>query len=474
MNIFLENTLKLVSGNIIAQLLSILTIPLITRLFGVEEFGVFSITLSIATILATIYLCGLHLAILIPSEDIEALGIVRFILFVGTFLSFLCCFLCIVFSDELTLLISIGYMQLMSIPILSFSIMLCTLISFWGVRIKEYTLTSKSKVVESIVDRAGSIVFGFLGYTSSLTLTAFKFVSGMVSTIYFLFLSRHKDKYIIKPVDVWPIIEILKKYKGYILYNTPSSIMTVVSLQIPLVLIGIYFSPLYAGFFAMANRIINIPIQTIGATVSKLITQDLSINWYSQRILAERKIEFFYLTITPLLLYPFAFLAITGQKLTLFLLGPNWGLAGSILQVLTFLALSNLLIQCFGGVFDILEQQSKRLLYHTINVIVRILSIVIPPFFDCDFETTILIFAISGSIMNVCALTLIFSLVNCSVLSILSKWPIFFAIFVVYIFSMFLDSLQVGDIIFILSIFISIAMVFIVFSYKSMIFLAKK
>ncbi|CAH6784681.1 conserved membrane hypothetical protein [Vibrio chagasii] len=446
-----KNALKLMSGSIVAQLISVLTIPIITRIFGAEDFGLFSIVLSIATILATIYLVGMHLAILIPKSEIEAVAIVRFILLIGITLSLVSLFIIFIFYDNILEIISINldYVTLISIPLLAFSLMLGTLISFWGVRVKEYSLTSKSKVIESVAERGGSILLGVCGYTSSWTLILFKGLAVFFATLYFLMFSRTKSNSIQVAIKEWPFKKVCVKYKNYLLFNTPSSILTTFSLQIPLILIGLCFGPVYAGFFAMANRLLNIPGQTLGASISKLVTQDLSECWLRDKELATQRTRTIYTAMLQLLLYPFILLAITGDKVTLIFLGAGWLETGGVVQILTVLALTNLLVQCFGGIFDITEQQNQRLMYHIINTIIRILSIIIPSYLGYDFEVTIVVFALTGALMNFIALGLILSFVNCSLLTAFKNVRLFLSLIVIAIVSYYLNIYITSPLLFI-------------------------
>ena len=65
----MRNVVKISSGNIIAQLISIVTLPIITRLYGAEVIGAWTTINAIATIL--IYLCdlGLSQAIMVEREE---------------------------------------------------------------------------------------------------------------------------------------------------------------------------------------------------------------------------------------------------------------------------------------------------------------------------------------------------------------------------------------------------------------------
>lgn len=66
------DVLKLVSGTVIAQILSTLASPFISRLFTPEAFGVFALFSSIVGILAAVFTLEYKLAIILPKQDSDA------------------------------------------------------------------------------------------------------------------------------------------------------------------------------------------------------------------------------------------------------------------------------------------------------------------------------------------------------------------------------------------------------------------
>ena len=65
----------MLTGNMIAQLIPLLITPILSRLFSVEEFGVFALYSSIATFFMVIAAGRYETAILLPKEDKDAVNI---------------------------------------------------------------------------------------------------------------------------------------------------------------------------------------------------------------------------------------------------------------------------------------------------------------------------------------------------------------------------------------------------------------
>lgn len=69
---FASDVLKLVGGTAIAQDLSVLSSPLLTRLYGPEAFGIIAIFTAITGIISVMACLRYEQAIMLPKRDEEA------------------------------------------------------------------------------------------------------------------------------------------------------------------------------------------------------------------------------------------------------------------------------------------------------------------------------------------------------------------------------------------------------------------
>lgn len=418
---FFGSALKLMSGNVFAQIISILTIPLITRIFGAEEFGSYSILLSISLIMSSIYFLGLNSTIIISKSDWETAciikGVIRIALLISTLVSIVGC----IYYSEISNLFGLKIEKALFIffPILSILLLIHDIIFLLGVRKERYSESAKVRLLDSILERSSSIFIGLLSYSTSYVLLMCKIFSGIVSIIYFNHSVLRDNSVFYEGKQKIPFSRILSKYKRYVIFNTPSSLVMTLSLQAPLILMGLYFGPIVAGYFAIASRLVNIPGQMIGSTLSKLITKNLSEKWEVGEIDLAKVIRRYYLNITSILIYPFYLMVFIGDDFSLIILGDEWSDVGNILQCLAIISMSNLLVQCFSGLFDLSGKQNIRLGYHTLNAIVRTLSIVIPSKLGYGFETVIYVYATTGFSANVFALYMQFKQTSNSIFDLI-------------------------------------------------------
>ena len=122
-NEFLKSVFSVGAGNLLAQIINIITIPIISRLYTDEVYGEFGIFTSTATIIVGITTLGLNSSIMLPKEDNEAKKVLTMTFYIQLFLTSFIMIGCILimpyyrffevsFSYAMTLMIMGGYVIL--------------------------------------------------------------------------------------------------------------------------------------------------------------------------------------------------------------------------------------------------------------------------------------------------------------------------------------------------------------------------
>lgn len=414
MSSLLKNTTKLLGGNIFAQLIGIIAIPIITRLYSTEQFGSFAITLSIATIISSVSTLGFHLAILIPKEKSQAKALAKISL-ISLFLTSLPISLfASLFPSQIAVFFGEGIDQ-QTVHIISIMVVsqgLYSIVSYWCIREKKFGLVATSKIFESISDRGlaiGSVAFG---WASALSLSIAR-ILGVITSLIFLLLSiRHtkKETHTTQlPVTSAPICVTFKNFKEYAIYNTPSVLLINAMGQLPTIMIGYFYSPVAAGLYAIANRLVSIPVQALGSALSTTVTQHFaSLVSNDDLEVAKKNAVDMHSRLFAFLLIPFSFICVTGEHVVELLLGSQWLVAGNLVQWMSYFAFSTLMAQAFGGLFDVMKRQKIRLQFHIANFFFRIGVLVICGFMDLSIVTTIAYFAVVSNLMNLIAVRIAF------------------------------------------------------------------
>jgi O-antigen/teichoic acid export membrane protein len=292
-----------------------------------------------------------------------------------------------------------------AIPLLVLLQSLYISFTYLGVRFKIYGEISSSKVLEAISDRGIAILSGFgsFAFVGNLILAR---VAASVFAILYLFpiLKRYKSR---KKTTISNGF-IFTKYKRYLQYNTPSMLLINSMLQLPVIIMAAYFSSVAAGLFAIANRLVNIPVSALGGAISKTFMQKIAEDKINNEMgKVKKNTDIFFSTLVAFLLIPFSVLSVVGDSLFIIVLGAKWVDAGVLASSLSYFAMTTLLVQSFGGLFDVMNKQNIRLIFHIFNFIIRIGTLILCIYVDYDLPKTVLIYAVVSTLMNVIAMGLL-------------------------------------------------------------------
>lgn len=414
MSSFLKNTTKLLGGNVFAQIIGIIAIPIITRIYNTEQYGSFAITLSIATIISSVSTLGFHLAILIPKENSTAKALAKISL-ISLILTSLPISLASLINPSLLIYFLGSNIDQNTIRVISIMVIsqgLYSIASYWCIREKKFGAVATSKIFESISDRGIAIGAAAFGWASAISLSFARIFGVIISLVFLLFTirtTRTEKNASDLSTSTTSIYSTFKDFKEYAIFNTPSVLLINAMGQLPTIIIGYFYSPVAAGLYAIANRLVSIPVQALGSALSTTVTQHFAslISEGNVETAKKNAIEM-HSKLFAFLLIPFSLLCVIGGHVVELLLGPQWLLAGNLVQWLSYFALSTLLAQAFGGLFDVMKRQKTRLKFHMANFIFRIGVLLICSLMDLAITSTIACFAVVANIMNLIAVKIAF------------------------------------------------------------------
>jgi lipopolysaccharide exporter len=410
---FLKNLAKLFSGNVIGQLIAIISIPIITRLYTVDAYGVYAVFLALVVIMSATSSLGLHLAILIPKNASEAKSVFRLAISIHILFCLFVTSVLVLFNQSISNILglsSVGNM-IFTIPLLVFLQGLYLILTYYCVREKKFGRVGLSRVIEATVDRGSAIGATFIWPASAFLLVVSRALSNAVSTIYLLHAlisnrsSREKEAVHYRL--------LLTKYRGYIVYNAPSILLINATVQLPTVIIGAMYATNLAGLYALAYRLVSVPVTAMGGALSQLYTQRIakaSANQSMQSV--ENDTGILFVGLFSVLLIPFCLLVVIGEDLFSFFLGPDWEDAGVYAQYLSLFVMTNLLVQTFGGLFDVLNRQRIRLIFHSFSFMARIGIVLILAVLEFDLKDVVKGYSMVAMVMNLVALQILFKLIH--------------------------------------------------------------
>lgn len=396
---FAGDILKLVSGTAFAQILGILAMPFLTRLYEPEAFGTLAIFTSITGILGVIVCMRYELAIMLPESDEEAANLLAVSLLFAVLMALL--IIPLVWLGGTTLLDWLNTPQLGTYlwlvpPMVLLSGIFLTL-NYWNTRTKHFGRLSIVRVNQSLAVTATKLGLGFAGLASGGAMIGAT-IGGqaLATTVLGGQIWRDDRKIFWRSMRWHEMIMEMKRYRKFPLYDTWSALLNTASWQLPTLMLASLFSSTVVGYYALGFRMLQLPMSFIGSSISQVFFQRASEAYLQGRLSTVVERTFRYLVIIGL--FPMLMLAFIGRDVFVVIFGISWAEAGVYTQILSIWAFVWFISSPLSTVLSVLEQQDLLLKWNVVNFTTRLVSLSAGGMLQ-NPRIAILLFASSGVIV---------------------------------------------------------------------------
>lgn len=390
---FIKNIITLLSGATIAQAITFISIPILSRIYTPEDFGFIAIYLSIANIIATVSTGRYELAIMLPKNNIHTLAIIkgtlRLILIVST-ISLIIIIVLKQFDNKVSNLIQPFYFYFLpaSIGLLG----LTNVFSQWYTRQKKFKLQAKTKILRSGTNSSVNVALGFLFNLRSLGLFIGHIAGQFVQTLIFSIKFFKDEKLKLKSISSEAIKTEFKKNRNFPYYSAPMGFLNAISVDILIYVLNLFYSTSLVGLYTNANKVINYPLS--------LISQSFTSVFYQKISETNRKTKLYLISyFTNLIIVSIAMIPIVfwGEEIFIFVLGEEWEIAGSIAKYLVPLTIASFAMRSVSNIFSLTRKNGILLIWQIIYLIVILVSIFISK--SDEFEKMLLSVSFIGAIL---------------------------------------------------------------------------
>jgi len=396
MSRFFTNVLKLISGTFIAQVIGILLIPILTRLYSPSDFGVFQLFLSISSILVIFSCFSYQLAILLPKEDEDAATIVALCCILITIMSITSGSIFIIFSDQIGKILNAPEIShyIIFLPLVVFLNGIFVVRTYWLSRRKMFGLTAISQVINSVSSKTVQITLGINSPTPFGLIAGL--LVGYIAALAILVQQIKYDLSLFREVTMKRMRNIAIRYKRFPIFTSGSTVANTVSTQITPLFLVFFFDPKIVGYYAIANLVVFMPMGLIGSATSQVFFQkacDEKNRTGSVKNIV-RQIQQRLISIGML---PMFILIIIGTDLFSFVLGSQWYIAGEYAAILAPWILFVFIASPLSVIFSVLEKQTIDLTFNILILVSRITVLVIGGLYGSPV-TTLILFSTTGVI----------------------------------------------------------------------------
>ena len=376
----LRNIVTVVSGTAGAQAITLAFMPVITRIYGPEAYGVLGTFLSVTMMLIPVAALTYPIAIVLPKRDGDARGLVRLALVTALMLAALVALALQLFGERLAAVADISIIQpyLMLIPFVMFCGAALEICQQWLFRTQRFRITASVAVGHSLLFNSIRTVAGLLQSSALVLVCTTALQQALHAAMLGLAMLRakpHTDNHHGDAEQDNPgMLELARQHSDFPKFRAPVMLINAVSQHLPTLVLAAYFGPAAAGFFALCKQALTMPTNLLGKSVA-----DVYYPRISRAIHDREPVAAMLLKATAALglvgLVPFTLVAVIGPWLFALVFGEQWHVAGEYAR---WLALAEYVIfvsrPCVVAV-PALSLQGRFLLFEVFSTSLRVLSL---------------------------------------------------------------------------------------------------
>lgn len=275
-NEFLRHVLTLMSGTLLAQLLTMATALVLGRVFDPSQMGLYSGVMSVAAFLIPLAAWRYDMAIVLPDTDADGRQMTRLATGLNTLSSVVVTLVMLMFGGPIARAIhhpEARWWLLWCGPIV-WSWAQFTILNYWANRQKNFRLVSHNAVINSVVTNVGQVGaglghLGVVGLLGGTVLGEFAAVGHSGRTTYGQIMRGREP-------GARSYRELMREYRKMPLLNLPNAMVDQVRLQGINLMLLTMLSAGDLGQFGMAWRLVQAPMASINTALNQVLLQRLS------------------------------------------------------------------------------------------------------------------------------------------------------------------------------------------------------
>ena len=359
---FFKHVSTLFIGTVAAQLINVIGLFVLARIYGTQEFAALALFSAIALIILSFSTLKLNLAIIKYSELTKRLALCN-LAFRSNFVISIFAFIMLGVWNYFTHKIDYEFLSLFLVYLLSYGSAQC-LISFFNSE-NNYWPIAKARILLASANFLMALALSYI-YPSMGLVWAFTLASA-ISCIYLVYVFRDKI------LQVYEVKEknlkmVLKENKDFIWFLTPATMLDVLSVQVIVIFFSNTFSEEIVGSYFMATKVVMLPTAFIGAAIGQVFFKDISTK-YERNQLTKNDFWKIWKVLFGLGIIPFTILYFHGDWIFGFLLGKEWILAGQMATILAIKGFLNFIGSSTSSGFIVLRKQHYTFMLTIIRVI---------------------------------------------------------------------------------------------------------
>lgn len=405
---FIKNSVTLITGTILAQIIPIALQPILRRIFDPSDFGLFAIYSTLLGIIVAIATLKYESTVMLPRKDEDAANLVVGSVLTALLMSLIICLVFFLFGSHI-----INYFDLPSemsdwlliLPISIFIFSAYQVMNYWLIRKKAYKVSSFNKVVRRGAE--GGVQWGAGMFIPKSGLIIGNIVGDLVNFLTGI-IQLKRTGFNLKWIKKVKIIALMKRYKDFPLYSTLPAFLNTLSVSVPVLLINKFYGEEVTGYFDLSRMVLALPLALVSVSISQVLFQNLS-----ERIREQMTIRPLILKTAKMLGLVAIVMVIAGYFFSVpvfkFVFGERWETSGVMTQILIAAYALKFIVSPLSVTFNALE----KIFLSSLWQVIYFLGIASLFFFEwMDVETFLITYLIIDLIAYAIYFTLLIGQMN--------------------------------------------------------------
>lgn len=406
----LRNVTKISSGTILGQAISIVTLPIFTRLYGATVIGYWTLFTSVAVIVNAFSDLGLSNAIMMDDEGEQSEKLFSVI----TTISFI-----------ISLIVGVGYFVIKSVTPdpsglhpLFYSIVLFVLIFTqqqvnicynWLNKKKQYNILMKNPIINNVSVAVIAIPLGLMGFTK------YGYYIGLVlGQVFTLFHMRRYLPRIFFDFKFRDHFDVIRSHLTYVKFQMPTYLVAQVKNQAPVFFIRSFFGVEILGYYSVCIRVLNIPVNLLASSIGKVYYQTAAemkkkgqeVGDFTFRNMKRAM----YVAIAPMVV-----IMSFGDIVCTLFLGNDYVITGNLSRIIVFMTFFQFLMMATQGITIVLEKQQYALISGIVQIIGYVVGLSIGKYVFSSLYIAVALMTVAFCVIQIIYFSKLFKIAGISV-----------------------------------------------------------
>ena len=370
-NGFFRSAGMLVGGTATAQALTILALPILTRIYSPEDFSVLAVYTALLTMVAVISCLRLEIAIPLPEDDGEAVNLFALAFVFATIAAVLTCVGVVLFGPVFFQAIRQPQMQPYGwlLPLGVWMSGSYAALQYWATRKKRFSVIARTRMTQVGSGLVAQLGLGWAGAGTVGLLLGHVLMAGS-GVISLIRQALNRDLPVLRMISTQGMVKAFSHYKRFPQYSTVEALANNAAIQVPVLLIGALAIGPEAGFVMLATRALGTPVTLVGNAVAQV--------YLSRAPEAMRKGnlgEFSYDILQGLArvgVGPLVFIAVIAPSAFALMFGEEWRRSGELVAWMTPWFIFKLLSSPISMVMHVKMMQRAMMGLMVVGLLLRI------------------------------------------------------------------------------------------------------